>query len=46
MPDINQLCHICGKMAVHTCKLCGRPVCETHFEKKSGICTSHVTHGK
>ncbi|MEM3227890.1 MAG: hypothetical protein QXR58_02100 [Candidatus Micrarchaeaceae archaeon] len=34
------LCSICGKPARNTCSMCGRVVCDDHFDKKLGICTS------
>ena len=40
MDEKTRLCHICGKIATGTCKLCGRPVCDAHLDKKLGICPS------
>jgi hypothetical protein len=40
MDEKTKLCHICNKIATKTCRLCGRPVCEDHLDKKTGICTS------
>ncbi len=40
MSDVAGLCDICGKLARHTCKLCGKRVCSTHYDSKSGLCTS------
>lgn len=37
------ICHICGKIATRTCALCGRPVCETDFDSKTGACRIHST---
>ncbi len=34
------LCNVCGKMAKHTCKLCGKSVCDKHYDEKLGLCTS------
>jgi hypothetical protein len=31
-------CEICGRRAVARCKICGRLVCEEHYDKKRGIC--------
>ncbi len=35
---ISGVCSICGKSAVHTCTLCGKPVCGLHFQR--GACTA------
>ncbi|MFP3215041.1 MAG: hypothetical protein RXR32_00610 [Candidatus Micrarchaeota archaeon] len=35
---IHTLCYICGKPAKHVCKLCGRHVCEEHYDKETGLC--------
>lgn len=40
MADIKRLCHICGKVADRTCKMCGRPACDEHYDPKLGICIS------
>ncbi len=40
MAEIMTLCYICGKPAKHVCKLCGKHVCNEHFDAKLGICTS------
>ncbi|MFI5412263.1 MAG: hypothetical protein ACHQX1_00010 [Candidatus Micrarchaeales archaeon] len=40
MSDISTLCDICGKIAKHTCKLCGKRVCDAHYDEKNKICTS------
>ena len=34
------LCSVCGKAAENTCRMCGRPVCRSDFEEKSGMCNS------
>lgn len=35
-----KLCEICeASEAVYKCRLCGREVCERHFNKEKGICT-------
>ncbi len=40
MPEIATLCDVCGKrLAGHTCALCGRRICDEHFDTKSGLCT-------
>ncbi len=36
------ICHICGKIATRTCTLCGRLVCETDFDQKTGACKIHL----
>ncbi len=33
------LCEICRKPAIATCRLCGRRVCEDHYDKATGLCT-------
>ncbi len=34
------LCEICGeKEATHTCRLCGRRVCDEHYDPATGLCT-------
>lgn len=41
MADIAVICDICQKkIAKHTCKNCGRRVCDDHYDAKSGWCTS------
>jgi hypothetical protein len=35
---LKALCYICGEVASHTCKLCGRPVCEKHYIPSLGVC--------
>ncbi len=40
MTDVMMLCDACGKMAKHTCKNCGKRVCNDHFDTVSGWCTS------
>jgi hypothetical protein len=32
------LCHICKKVSRNTCSMCGRPVCEEHYDKLTGLC--------
>lgn len=39
------LCHICGKIASKTCRLCGKSVCEKDYDDKTGLCTSCM-HGR
>lgn len=36
--DRAKLCHICSKAAKRTCGMCGRPVCDDHMDKETGIC--------
>ena len=38
MADLVGLCHICGKKAQKTCKICGRQTCSEHL--KGGACIS------
>jgi hypothetical protein len=39
--EVTVLCDICGKrLAKHTCRLCGRRVCNEDFDEKLGICKS------
>ncbi|MCL5100566.1 MAG: hypothetical protein M1122_01245 [Candidatus Marsarchaeota archaeon] len=33
-----ELCHICGRIAHRTCKMCGRPVCDKDMDLKTGLC--------
>ena len=30
---------ICGRTATHTCAICGRLVCDAHFNFSVGMCT-------
>lgn len=32
------ICSLCGSPAVSTCRLCGRLVCEEHYDSRTGIC--------
>ncbi len=32
-------CEICGEKAVARCKLCGRYVCERHYDRSTGLCS-------
>jgi hypothetical protein len=34
------LCDVCGKIATNTCKLCGKRVCDAHYDSKLGLCTA------
>jgi hypothetical protein len=40
MSEMVGLCDLCGKVARHTCKLCGKKACDKHYDQKLGICTS------
>ncbi|MCL5429890.1 MAG: hypothetical protein M1504_00240 [Candidatus Marsarchaeota archaeon] len=40
MGDVVVLCDYCGKIAVHTCKLCGKRVCAAHYDDSNGSCTA------
>ncbi|HVO77937.1 MAG TPA: hypothetical protein VMS79_03620 [Methanomassiliicoccales archaeon] len=33
------MCMICGRPATHTCAICGRLVCDQHFNRDVGMCT-------
>ncbi len=36
----DKVCEVCGKrLAIHKCGICGRNVCEKHFDKRKGICS-------
>ena len=35
------LCDYCNKLAANTCTLCGKRVCEDHFDAATGMCTGH-----
>jgi hypothetical protein len=36
---LSELCEVCGEAeATHTCRLCGRKVCDKHFDSKTGLC--------
>jgi hypothetical protein len=37
---LKALCYICGDVAQHTCKLCGRAVCDKHFIPELGVCVN------
>lgn len=38
--DIVQYCEICNlKIAKYICKLCGKNVCEDHYNKDKKVCT-------
>jgi hypothetical protein len=37
---LKSLCYICGDVASHTCKLCGRPVCDKHYIAALGVCVN------
>ena len=45
MAETRGLCHICGKIAAHACRLCGRQACDQHFDTKLGMCAS-CKHGR
>ncbi|MDE1847273.1 MAG: hypothetical protein KGH52_04425 [Candidatus Micrarchaeota archaeon] len=40
MSEIRTLCYICGKISARVCGMCGRHVCEEHFDQKANVCTS------
>ena len=39
MGNVATLCDVCSKLASRTCKLCGKRVCDAHYDAKLGICT-------
>lgn len=38
MTNTGSLCRICGKIAMNTCSMCGKAVCDKHYDAKSGLC--------
>jgi hypothetical protein len=42
MSDIAGLCDICGKVAKHKCHLCGKIVCDEHYDAVHKICARHT----
>jgi hypothetical protein len=40
MSDVIVLCDICGKISRHTCRMCGKRVCDEHYDLNLHICTS------
>lgn len=38
MSDVKTFCRVCGKMATNTCSMCGKAVCDRHYDAKSGLC--------
>lgn len=42
MAEIAGLCSVCGKPAKHKCNLCGRMVCDEHYDAAHKICVSHA----
>ena len=37
--EVRKQCLVCGrKLALGSCKMCGKLVCENHIDKKTGIC--------
>ena len=43
---LSGLCRICGKIAKNKCSLCGKLVCDDHYDAKHKICTTHLTANK
>ena len=42
--SVTGLCQICeAAPARHTCSLCGRAVCATHWDAETGVCTECAT---
>ena len=41
MAEHVKLCHICGKIAKNTCRMCGKPVCSEHYDAATGSCPVH-----
>lgn len=46
MGELHTLCYMCGKIASHVCRNCGRHVCEEHYNAKVGWCVSCVAGRK
>ncbi len=46
MPDVTTLCNVCGMPASSRCRLCGKMVCEMHYDARSGLCTSCKGRGR
>jgi len=40
MAEVYGLCHVCGKVARHVCRICGRPACSDHYDASLGICST------
>lgn len=38
--DLIGECYICGRPAFHTCAICGRLICEEHYDAKARMCTN------
>ena len=38
MADKSGLCRVCGRIGRHTCKLCGRFVCDADYDTGMQIC--------
>ncbi len=38
-------CDICGMPASNTCSICGKKVCDKHYDKRTGLCVSCL-HGR
>lgn len=34
------LCYICGRLATHSCRLCGKSVCSKDYDSKTGLCAN------
>ncbi|MCD6371015.1 MAG: hypothetical protein J7L63_05945 [Thermoplasmata archaeon] len=39
-------CYICGRPAMHVCKLCGRAVCNEHYIASLGLCVRCAGKGE
>ena len=40
MPEKYSLCYICGNVARHACSMCGKHICDAHYDEKSRMCSS------
>jgi len=38
MSDKVGLCRVCGRIGKHTCRLCGKFVCDDDYDKDMRIC--------
>ena len=46
MPGKIGLCRICGKPASNKCSLCGKIVCDEHYDPDLMTCTLHGPNTK
>ena len=38
--DLIGECYICGRPARYTCVICGRLICERHYDVRAKMCTN------